>query len=115
MTQVIMTAVLGIALWAGAALAETKTAVVAGGCFWCVESDFENVHGVSSVISDFAGGKTANPTVRLNAARRLRHKTLDRQAKSGHPATERPSTLGRSANVTKRNVAFTLVFSGLTL
>ena len=58
-------AALGLTLAAGlggAALAETKTAVVAGGCFWCVESDFEKVPGVKKVVSGFAGGTKANPT-----------------------------------------------------
>ena len=36
--------------------------VVAGGCFWCVESDFEKVQGVSEVVSGYTGGTTANPT-----------------------------------------------------
>ena len=53
---------LGLALGPGSAQAEQKTAVVAGGCFWCVEKDFESVPGVLSVVSGFAGGKTANPT-----------------------------------------------------
>lgn len=53
---------LGLGLGLGAAQADQKTAVVAGGCFWCVEKDFESVPGVTSVVSGFAGGKTANPT-----------------------------------------------------
>lgn len=55
-------AILWLALGLGAAQAEQKTAVVAGGCFWCVEKDFESVPGVASVVSGFAGGKTADPT-----------------------------------------------------
>lgn len=47
---------------AGAAQAETERAIVAGGCFWCVESDFESVRGVSSVVSGYTGGKSQNPT-----------------------------------------------------
>lgn len=39
-----------------------ETAVFAGGCFWCVESDFESVPGVTDVVSGFAGGKIANPS-----------------------------------------------------
>ncbi len=39
-----------------------KTAVVAGGCFWCVESDFEKLDGVSEVVSGYTGGTTVNPT-----------------------------------------------------
>jgi peptide-methionine (S)-S-oxide reductase len=46
----------------GAAHAETAKAVVAGGCFWCVESDFESVPGVKSVVSGFTGGTLENPT-----------------------------------------------------
>ena len=42
--------------------AETETLLVAGGCFWCVESDFESVPGVKEAVSGFAGGKTADPT-----------------------------------------------------
>lgn len=47
---------------AGAVRAET--AIVAGGCFWCVEADFEPVAGVSDVVSGFTGGELQNPTYR---------------------------------------------------
>jgi peptide-methionine (S)-S-oxide reductase len=40
----------------------TKTAIFAGGCFWCMEADFEKVEGVVSVISGYDGGDTPNPT-----------------------------------------------------
>jgi len=46
----------------GTAMAEVQTAVVAGGCFWCVESDFEPVPGVIDVVSGYTGGNMANPT-----------------------------------------------------
>lgn len=42
--------------------AGSETLTVAGGCFWCVEADFEKVKGVKEAVSGFAGGKTANPT-----------------------------------------------------
>ncbi|MDX2481381.1 MAG: peptide-methionine (S)-S-oxide reductase MsrA [Desulfuromusa sp.] len=42
------------------------TAVVAGGCFWCMESDFEKLEGVTDVISGFAGGTIENPTYNGN-------------------------------------------------
>ena len=42
--------------------AETEILTVAGGCFWCVESDFERVPGVREVTSGYTGGSTANPT-----------------------------------------------------
>ena len=41
---------------------KTKTAVFAGGCFWCTESDFEKVDGVIEAISGYTGGHVANPT-----------------------------------------------------
>jgi len=42
--------------------ASTDTAIFAGGCFWCVESDFEKLNGVIDVISGYTGGTTDNPT-----------------------------------------------------
>ena len=42
--------------------AHAETAILAGGCFWCVESDFESVPGVTDVISGYTGGNIANPT-----------------------------------------------------
>jgi peptide-methionine (S)-S-oxide reductase len=40
------------------------TAVLAGGCFWCMESDFEKLDGVSEVVSGFTGGSHPDPTYR---------------------------------------------------
>jgi peptide-methionine (S)-S-oxide reductase len=45
-----------------AAAAGTEVLTVAGGCFWCVEADFESVKGVKEAVSGFAGGRTKNPT-----------------------------------------------------
>ncbi|WP_243359359.1 peptide-methionine (R)-S-oxide reductase MsrB [Fundidesulfovibrio terrae] len=39
-----------------------SVATFAGGCFWCTESDFEKVPGVTRVISGYCGGKEPNPT-----------------------------------------------------
>lgn len=39
-------------------------AVFAGGCFWCMEADFEKLPGVTSVVSGFTGGTAKNPTYR---------------------------------------------------
>lgn len=41
---------------------ETRDIVVAGGCFWCVEADFERVRGVKEAVSGYTGGTVANPT-----------------------------------------------------
>ena len=53
---------LALILLAGAAQAKTQTAILAGGCFWCVESNFESVPGVKDVISGYTGGNSQNPT-----------------------------------------------------
>ena len=50
----------GVFLYAGDVAAD-KT-VLAGGCFWCMESDFEKLDGVTDVISGFTGGTLENPT-----------------------------------------------------
>ncbi|WP_106207637.1 peptide-methionine (S)-S-oxide reductase MsrA [Aliiruegeria haliotis] len=42
--------------------APSETAVFAGGCFWCVESDFESVPGVIEAESGYTGGTVANPS-----------------------------------------------------
>lgn len=41
---------------------ELDSAVVAGGCFWCMEPPFEKLDGVHAVISGYTGGPEANPT-----------------------------------------------------
>ena len=47
---------------AAGALAATEEAVLAGGCFWCLEHDLEDLPGVIDVESGYSGGKRANPT-----------------------------------------------------
>jgi peptide-methionine (S)-S-oxide reductase len=39
-----------------------EIATLAGGCFWCLEAVFEQLHGVEKVESGYAGGATADPT-----------------------------------------------------
>lgn len=39
-----------------------ETAILAGGCFWCVESDYEKLDGVIDVVSGYIGGHVENPT-----------------------------------------------------
>ncbi len=47
---------------AGAPENELEVATFAGGCFWCVESDFDNVAGVVRTISGYTGGAVSDPT-----------------------------------------------------
>ena len=42
--------------------AGSATAILAGGCFWCVEADFEKLEGVTDAVSGFTGGSHPDPT-----------------------------------------------------
>jgi peptide-methionine (S)-S-oxide reductase len=44
--------------------ASIQTAVLGGGCFWCLEAVFERLRGVESIESGYAGGRTADPSYR---------------------------------------------------
>jgi peptide-methionine (S)-S-oxide reductase len=63
---------------AGSAMAQaqpaaTAKAVFAGGCFWCVESDFDKVDGVLSTTSGYTGGTTVNPSYEQVSAKITGH------------------------------------------
>jgi len=55
---------------------QSKTAILAGGCFWCVEADFEKLLGVLSVVSGYTGGSSPNPTYENYASQGHREATL---------------------------------------
>lgn len=48
--------------WLSMTNAAADTALFAGGCFWCMESDFEKLEGVTDVVSGFTGGTAKDPT-----------------------------------------------------
>lgn len=52
------------------AFAEEKAAYFAGGCFWCIEKDFESVPGVAQAVSGYQGGTLENPTYRNHEGHR---------------------------------------------
>lgn len=78
---VVLSALLfGSAVWAQLARddsadggADSATATLAGGCFWCVEADLEKVEGVKEVISGYAGGTEVNPTYKQVSAGKTGH------------------------------------------
>lgn len=45
-------------------MANLQTAVLGGGCFWCLEAVFDNLQGVKSVESGYMGGHVRNPAYR---------------------------------------------------
>ncbi|MFQ5768041.1 MAG: peptide-methionine (S)-S-oxide reductase MsrA, partial [Acidobacteriota bacterium] len=49
---------------AAAGVPEARTAIFAGGCFWCVESAFDGVPGVMEAVSGYTGGSLPRPTYR---------------------------------------------------
>ncbi len=53
--------------------AEIKTAVFGGGCFWCVEADFDKIEGVLKTTSGYAGGQYKNPDYKAVSSGRTDH------------------------------------------
>ncbi|MEL6359612.1 MAG: peptide-methionine (S)-S-oxide reductase MsrA [Pseudomonadota bacterium] len=53
--------------------ADVKTAVFAGGCFWCIEADFEKLAGVVDVVSGYTGGFVDDPTYEEVSRNRTGH------------------------------------------
>lgn len=62
MTAMALTAAVGAA--EADAMKDPKTAIFAGGCFWCMEAPFDKLDGVASTTSGYTGGHEENPTYR---------------------------------------------------
>jgi len=64
-TKIVAAVLFAASLWASPSMAQDDpkaTAILAGGCFWCIESDFDSVPGVLETTSGYTGGTTLNPT-----------------------------------------------------
>jgi peptide-methionine (S)-S-oxide reductase len=70
---ILAVALLGTTLTARAETAIAAIATFAGGCFWCVEADFDKLPGVIETISGYTGGREANPTYEQVSAHRTGH------------------------------------------
>jgi len=54
--------------------AETRTAVFAGGCFWCIQPAFDKAKGVIKTVVGYSGGSEPNPTYELVASEKTGHR-----------------------------------------
>ena len=72
-SRVIVWALLSVTAFGASAQATTAKAIFAGGCFWCVESDFDKVEGVISTTSGYTGGTLANPSYEQVSAKHSGH------------------------------------------
>ena len=63
----------GVTTAAATPPAATAKATFAGGCFWCVEADFDKIDGVVSTTSGYIGGTVANPTYEQVSAKTTGH------------------------------------------
>ena len=64
MKRLLLALLIGLLALPSAAMAYTETAVFAGGCFWCLEHDLEDLPGVLEATSGYSGGHVDNPTYR---------------------------------------------------
>ena len=88
---------------------KTGLATLAGGCFWCLEAVYEQVHGVENIVSGYSGGHVAQPTYRQVCSETTGHAetvqvTFDSQIISYEEildvffAIHDPTTLNRQGN-----------------
>lgn len=66
----LLLAAMSLSMFVPVSNAAEKTAIFAGGCFWCIEKDFEHVAGVLDVVSGYTGGSKKNPTYRSHEGHR---------------------------------------------
>ena len=72
-STLLFAALLSLSGAAAVSAADLKTAIFAGGCFWCVESDYEMVPGVVSAVSGYTGGTAVNANYKKVSKGRTKH------------------------------------------
>ena len=88
---------------------KNEFAVFGGGCFWCTEAVFDELRGVQSVVSGYAGGTTKNPTYEQVCSGQTGHAEVIkieydpsqisfRELMTVFFATHDPTTLNRQGN-----------------
>jgi len=93
----------------GDAMANKETTTLGGGCFWCLEAVYDDLIGIESVVSGYAGGHVANPTYEQICAKTTGHTevvqlTFDSSVITFHEILEvfftihDPTTLNRQGN-----------------
>lgn len=70
---ILFLSITGLAQAASGESSDHQTAIFAGGCFWCTESDFDKVKGVVETTSGYIGGHQKNPTYKQVSAGRTDH------------------------------------------
>ena len=76
MKRLLLALLIGLLALPSAAMADTETAVFAGGCFWCLEHDLEDLPGVLEATSGYSGGHVDNPTYRQVSSETTGHQEV---------------------------------------
>ena len=71
---VLVVPVIGVCQAQNSPLAATRTAVLAGGCFWCIQPAFDKAPGVIKTIVGYSGGTEPNPTYELVTSERTKYR-----------------------------------------
>ena len=66
-------AFMGVLFMSSMSNAKTATAIFAGGCFWCMESEFQEKPGISAVVSGYTGGDEKTARYELVSAKKTDH------------------------------------------
>ena len=76
MRRLLLALLIGLLALPSAVMADTETAVFAGGCFWCLEHDLEDLPGVLEATSGYSGGHVDDPTYRQVSGEKTGHQEV---------------------------------------